>query len=387
MTTMLQLMAQLPQAALDVRAPGLPVGVEVAPVGAASFDARLLQAISAQGTGAEPVIPQAESTSQTSTDQPAPPAIASILARSATKPSKTAGLGDDIASTCGTDHESKTSEDRKADADTQPTTPPIEQPKPQAVVPVPLAVPQPTVVATMAAPSPKTSITEAVPAEMPRVRQAAPDTTPSTAPVEQRAEAPQTLPIRTLLKLQTVEKTAIAVEPAAAPDAKTSTIEMPVVPAISTTSILDVTTNRGTEPGATHRALDFSNRDWATRLSNEIIAAQRNDCELAFRLTPQHLGTLEVGLTETAQGMVVELQASKEEAAQIIARDEPRLVEELRQRGVTVAEVSLRNGAGDDGRNHRNGANPAPQPPLTMNGPHGQKDQDQQQARERGRLA
>jgi flagellar hook-length control protein FliK len=382
MTTMMQLLVQLPPVTLDARAPAQPVGIDTAPDGAASFDARLLQAISGQSGSTQTVVQPAETLSPALPKQPAPPAIASILEKSVAKASKTAGVDGDVTPVRELGPETDISADGETDADIQQLTPPLEPPQPQPVVPPPLAQPQPTVIAIVATPSTKASRTEAAAVEAPLARQAASE----TPPVEQRAGTAQMPLIRALLSLQNDQKAPISVEPAV-PDAKAPPTEMPVSSISANTSILDVSVGRTVEQEAMPRALDLSGRDWTARLSQEIVAAQRSDGELTFRLTPQHLGTLEIGLTETAQGMIVELQASKEEAAQIIARDEPRLIEELRQRGVPVAEVSLRNGAGDDGRSPRNGANPASHAPLTMNGPHGHEDQDQKETRERGRLA
>jgi flagellar hook-length control protein FliK len=383
---MLHLLAPLPQVVLDAKAPTLPALPYVAPDGAASFGAKLAQAISGQDIAPEPAAPQAESAPPSLPDQPAQRAIASILAELGANTSKTVATSSDVAPIQHVEPESEVSGDGGADPISQQPAPRPDQPQPQSVIQVSLAQPQPqlqpTVVAVHAAPSPNTSKTEIVRSGAAQARQARSE----TLPVEQRAGAPQMLPLRPPLQQQSEQKTPVPIESAAL-DTKAPPTEMPVGTVSANTSIMDVSINRASEPGLTPRMLDLSGRDWAERLSNEIIAAPRNDSELVFRLTPQHLGTLEISLSETGQGMIVELQASKEEAAQIIAREEPRLIEELRQRGVPVADLSLRNGAGDDGRNPRNGANPAPQPPLIMNGPHGQEDQDQQQTRERGRLA
>jgi flagellar hook-length control protein FliK len=385
---MLHLLAQLPQVALDAKAPMLPAPPYVAPDGVASFDAKLAQAISGGDIGPEPAAPQAESAPPSLPDQPAQRAIASILAELGANASKTVATSSDVAPIQRIEPESEVSGGGGADPISQQPAPRPDQPQPQTVVQVSLAQPQPqpqlqpTVVAVHAAPSPNISKTEIVRLGAAQARQARSE----TLPVEQHVGVTQMLPLRPPLQQQSEQKKPVLIESAAL-DTKAQPTEMPVGTVSANTSIMDVSINRASEPGLTPRMLDLSCRDWAERVSNEIIAAPRNDSELVFRLTPQHLGTLEIGLTETRQGMIVELQASKEEAAQIIARDEPRLLEELRQRGVPVAEVSLRNGAGDDGRNPRNGANPAPQPPLIMNGPQGHDDQDQQQTRERGRLA
>lgn len=136
------------------------------------------------------------------------------------------------------------------------------------------------------------------------------------------------------------------------------------------------------------RGLDISANDWTSRLSHEILAARDStDPELSFRLTPKHLGTLDVGLTETPAGLVIELRPSSDEAIAIFAREEPRLIEELRQRGVAVADPALQSGASGDGRHSRNGAIPRPFLPFPETDRHPVQDHDQQHGPPTGRYA
>jgi flagellar hook-length control protein FliK len=133
---------------------------------------------------------------------------------------------------------------------------------------------------------------------------------------------------------------------------------------------------------------DLRSNEWATRLSHEILLARESaNSELAFRLTPRHLGTVEVGLADTPQGLLVELRPSSEEAKAIVAREEPRLIEELRQRGVTVADPTLQSGASGDGRHSRNGAIPRPLLPFPEIDRNTVKDEDQQHGQPTGRYA
>ena len=135
-------------------------------------------------------------------------------------------------------------------------------------------------------------------------------------------------------------------------------------------------------------SLDLHSNDWAARLSHEILHARDSAAsELTFRLTPRHLGTLDVGLAETPYGLLVELRPSNEEAKAIIAREEPRLIEELRQRGVAVADPALQSGASGDGRHNRNGA--IPRPFLSFPDPdrNSVEDRDRQGGQGQGRFA
>jgi flagellar hook-length control protein FliK len=160
---------------------------------------------------------------------------------------------------------------------------------------------------------------------------------------------------------------------------------MPPMPA--TLSVLQVAdTTPATAPDSA-KPLDLQHSEWVAKLSQEIVSAHESGQPLAFRLAPQFLGELKVGLTETAQGLVIELQPSSREAAAIIAREEPRLVEELRQRGVQVSEATLQFGASNDGRNSRNGANLRPFQPLQLSDPARVQDQNQHHTRPLGRFA
>lgn len=133
---------------------------------------------------------------------------------------------------------------------------------------------------------------------------------------------------------------------------------------------------------------DLRSNDWAARLSHEILIARESaTSELTFRLTPRHLGTLEVGLADTPQGLLVELRPSSEEAKAIVAREEPRLIEELRQRGVAVADPALQSGASGDGRHSRNGAIPRPLLPFPETDRNTVQDQDQHHGQPTGRYA
>ncbi|HMS19825.1 flagellar hook-length control protein FliK [uncultured Sphingorhabdus sp.] len=133
---------------------------------------------------------------------------------------------------------------------------------------------------------------------------------------------------------------------------------------------------------------DLRSNDWAARLSQEILLARESaTSELTFRLTPRHLGTLEVGLADTPQGLLVELRPSNEEAKTIVAREEPRLIEELRQRGVAVADPTVQSGASGDGRHSRNGAIPRPFLPFPETDRNTVQDQDQPHGQPTGRYA
>lgn len=133
--------------------------------------------------------------------------------------------------------------------------------------------------------------------------------------------------------------------------------------------------------------VDTSAQDWVADLAHEIVSARRADNEISFRLAPRHLGTLDIELRETADGLTVEMRTSTEEATQMIQRDTGRLIDDLRQRGINITDTSLHFGASGDGRNSRNGAIPLPGLPLPERGQEAAQDQDQHRRRPLGRFA
>jgi flagellar hook-length control protein FliK len=75
---------------------------------------------------------------------------------------------------------------------------------------------------------------------------------------------------------------------------------------------------------------------WIANLAQEIVIAAVGTERLTFRLMPQSLGQLDIELVHSPVGLAVEMTATTERAAQIIATEQPRLIEELRQAGVKM---------------------------------------------------
>jgi len=137
------------------------------------------------------------------------------------------------------------------------------------------------------------------------------------------------------------------------------------------------------EPGR----LDISNRDWTGIVAREMVQTRAVDGTLSFKLAPDHLGSLDVSLTKTLNGLTIELRTTSEAATQAILADQPRLLEELRQKGIMLADYSLRNGVSDDGRRHQSGANAVPYLPFNDADRQTVQDQDQARSPARGRFA
>ncbi|MEY4999129.1 MAG: hypothetical protein RIS00_1173 [Pseudomonadota bacterium] len=133
--------------------------------------------------------------------------------------------------------------------------------------------------------------------------------------------------------------------------------------------------------------LDMSNRDWTGIVAREMVQTRAVDGTLSFKLAPDHLGSLDVLLTKTLNGLTIELRTTSEAATQAILADQPRLLEELRQKGIMLADYSLRNGVSDDGRRHQSGANAVPYLPFNDADRQTVQDQDQARSPARGRFA
>jgi flagellar hook-length control protein FliK len=85
------------------------------------------------------------------------------------------------------------------------------------------------------------------------------------------------------------------------------------------------------------QTLDLARDDaWLDRLARDIVTASVGERTLKFRLLPERLGPLDVGLTVEADGLSITLTAHTREARDIVAAAQPRLVEELRNQGVRI---------------------------------------------------
>jgi flagellar hook-length control protein FliK len=135
-----------------------------------------------------------------------------------------------------------------------------------------------------------------------------------------------------------------------------------------------LTANNTASPVESAVQLDLA-RDlaWIANLAQEIVIAAVGTERLTFRLMPQSLGQLDIELVHSPVGLAVEMTATTERAAQIIATEQPRLIEELRQAGVKMlpADHGMGQHAGSQRHSqHRNepsvAANtPAPQTTKT----------------------
>lgn len=83
--------------------------------------------------------------------------------------------------------------------------------------------------------------------------------------------------------------------------------------------------------------------EWIGALSREIVGNAARDNQLQFRLMPELLGQLDVALT-TVDGQVdIRLETSTAAAALIIASDQARLIEDLRNAGLKLGQFEMTN--------------------------------------------
>ncbi|MBC6436510.1 hypothetical protein FM036_47580 [Nostoc sp. HG1] len=136
------------------------------------------------------------------------------------------------------------------------------------------------------------------------------------------------------------------------------------------------------------RNLDLaSDLAWLGNLAQEIVSASTltsSDRDtLSFRLLPQVMGQLDVSLSRLADGLQIEMSASTERATQIIAAEQPRLIEELRQSGLKMADTDP--GSGQHPGSQRGHASPRGDLPGTES--YSRTATNEQETRPAGRFA
>lgn len=99
------------------------------------------------------------------------------------------------------------------------------------------------------------------------------------------------------------------------------------------------------------RVLDTASDDqWIAQLAADIAATKSDKGELSFRLMPRHLGRLDVSMLAGDEGVTLRLDTQHEATATIVQTAQPRLVEDLRQQGVRVAEAQVTHTPAEAGR-------------------------------------
>ena len=110
------------------------------------------------------------------------------------------------------------------------------------------------------------------------------------------------------------------------------------------------------------RVLDLTSDDaWIEQLASDIAATRSASNDVSFRLMPRHLGRLDVSMMMGDEGMSLKLDTQHEATATIVTAAQVRLVDDLRQQGVRVADTQVTHTPTDAGRQSQQGQgrNPA----------------------------
>lgn len=109
------------------------------------------------------------------------------------------------------------------------------------------------------------------------------------------------------------------------------------------------------------RVLDLASDDgWIDRLAADIAATKSQSGDISFRLMPRHLGRLDVAMLAGDEGVTLRLDTQHEATATIVAAAQGRLVDDLRQQGVRVAEAQVTHTPGESGRQSQQDQGRAP---------------------------
>jgi hypothetical protein len=89
--------------------------------------------------------------------------------------------------------------------------------------------------------------------------------------------------------------------------------------------------------------------EWLDQLTRDIVRTAASEGSLRFRLNPEHLGSLEVEVTQGQAGTSVRLTADTEQARSLLADARPQLIAEARAQGVRIAEAHVDLGGQSEG--------------------------------------
>lgn len=90
--------------------------------------------------------------------------------------------------------------------------------------------------------------------------------------------------------------------------------------------------------------------EWLDQLTRDIVRSASSEGSLRFRLNPEHLGSLQVEVTQGQAGASVRLTADTEQARSLIADARPQLIAEARAQGVRIAEAHVDLGRHGEGQ-------------------------------------
>ena len=193
-------------------------------------------------------------------------------------------------------------------------------------------------------------------------RSAAASLLDTARPTANSAKAEPTAPVRDVAPAATPQ--AVKPDAAAAVLSSGKSVAEGSKPAVETGASIAVLFGQpamnGTAPAAdivraapvTERLLDMGSDDqWIAQLAADIAATKSDTGDLSFRLMPRHLGRLDVAMKMEEGGAIsMKLDTQHEATATIVQAAQPRLVEDLRQQGVRVAEAQVTHTPAEAGR-------------------------------------
>lgn len=179
-----------------------------------------------------------------------------------------------------------------------------------------------------------------------------------TAPVAPRRDETPTLPMTAPKARDAAPVAAAAAEPQAVrPAAEPSMTVLFAQPATQAGAVAEAA-----KPAViAERVLDLTSDDaWIEQLASDIAATKSAANEVSFRLMPRHLGRLDVSMMMGDDGVSLKLDTRNEATATIVTAAQVRLVDDLRQQGVRVAETQVTHTPTDAGRQSQQGQGRSP---------------------------
>ncbi len=152
------------------------------------------------------------------------------------------------------------------------------------------------------------------------------------------------------------------------PESTMTQFSMPMPAPLVTTTTTMAAPSFAVSDNFAMQQLDLAlDSQWIEQLTREIVSVAGQDGKLRFGLAPDGLGQLEVMVETQQDGVNIQFQTSTENAAKIIAAEQPKLLEELRQSGVRVTNGDLMAGHQMQGqRDQSRNPNPAWQSPSSQ---------------------
>jgi flagellar hook-length control protein FliK len=142
-------------------------------------------------------------------------------------------------------------------------------------------------------------------------------------------EAPSSPPP---VEIQALVADAITSEPPAAPD-------QPAAPLAQ--SVAAAPAQRTAQPDGLQPPIDTTDPRWIDRMAQEIADLANGDGRARFRLNPETLGSMEITVRHTADGISVRFEADNESTRALLAHTEQRLQAEARANGLRIADTQV----------------------------------------------